>query len=145
MCRMILNAWRSTASPLTRPCRRCGTPLGEIADVSVRKMPEMIRNDNGDLAGYIFVDLQNATASDYVDKARELFSKNLNLPVGYSIEWTGLFQYEAAARARLRFIVPFTLAIIIALLILAFKSVSESFLIMLSVPFAMVGGVFLQR
>ncbi len=120
-------------------------PLGEIADVSVRKMPEMIRNDNGDLAGYIFVDLQNATASDYVDKARELFSKNLNLPVGYSIEWTGLFQYEAAARARLRFIVPFTLAIIIALLILAFKSVSESFLIMLSVPFAMVGGVFLQR
>ena len=120
-------------------------PLGEIADVSVRKMPEMIRNDNGDLAGYIFVDLQNATASDYVDKARELFSKNLNLPVGYSIEWTGLFQYEAAARARLRFIVPFTLAIIVALLILAFKSVSESFLIMLSVPFAMVGGVFLQR
>ena len=120
-------------------------PLGEIADVSVRKMPEMIRNDNGDLAGYIFVDLQNATASDYVDKARELLSKNLNLPVGYSIEWTGLFQYEAAARARLRFIVPFTLAIIIALLILAFKSVSESFLIMLSVPFAMVGGVFLQR
>ena len=120
-------------------------PLGEIADVSVRKMPEMIRNDNGDLAGYIFVDLQNATASDYVDKARELLSKNLNLPVGYSIEWTGLFQYEAAARARLRFIVPFTLAIIVALLILAFKSVSESFLIMLSVPFAMVGGVFLQR
>src|SRR5437667_81165 len=120
-------------------------PLGEIADVSVRKMPEMIRNDNGDLDGYIFVDLQNATASDYVDKARELFSKNLNLPVGYSIEWTGLFQYEAAARARLRFIVPFTLAIIVALLILAFKSVSESFLIMLSVPFAMVGGVFLQR
>ncbi|PYS06044.1 MAG: hypothetical protein DMG12_05365 [Acidobacteria bacterium] len=121
------------------------TPLGEIADVSVRKMPEMIRNDNGDLAGYIFVDLQNATASDYVDKARELLSKNLNLPVGYSIEWTGLFQYEAAARARLRFIVPFTLAIIVALLILAFKSVSESLLIMLSVPFAMVGGVFLQR
>ena len=120
-------------------------PLGEIADVSVRKMPEMIRNDNGDLAGYIFVDLQNATASDYVDKARELLSKNLNLPVGYSIEWTGLFQYEAAARARLRFIVPFTLAIIVALLILAFKSVSESLLIMLSVPFAMVGGVFLQR
>jgi Cu(I)/Ag(I) efflux system membrane protein CusA/SilA len=120
-------------------------PLAEIADVSVRKMPEMIRNDNGDLAGYIYVDLQNVTASDYVDKARELLAKNLILPGGYSIEWTGLYQYEAAARSRLRFIVPLTLVIIVALLMLAFKSVSESFLIMLSVPFAMVGGVFLQR
>jgi copper/silver efflux system protein len=119
-------------------------PLSEIADVAVRKMPEMIRNDNGELAGYIYVDLQNVTAPDYVEKARDVLAKNLMLPQGYSIEWTGLYQYTEAARSRLRFIVPVTLIIIFGLLVIAFRSVGESFLIMLSVPFAMCGGVFLQ-
>jgi Cu(I)/Ag(I) efflux system membrane protein CusA/SilA len=119
-------------------------PLGDIADVSVRKMPEMIRNDNGSLAGYIYVDLQNVTGPDYVDNAQRFLAKNLTLPTGYSVEWTGLYEYAAAARARLRLIVPLTLVIIFGLLVVAFKSVSESVLILLSVPFAMVGGVFLQ-
>jgi copper/silver efflux system protein len=119
-------------------------PLGDIADVAIRKMPEMMRNDNGDLAGYIYVDLQGMTASDYVDQGRQFLAQNVTLPTGYSIEWTGLHQYADAARARLRFIIPLTLIIIVGLLIVAFRSLSESFLIMLSVPFAMVGGVFLQ-
>jgi Cu(I)/Ag(I) efflux system membrane protein CusA/SilA len=119
-------------------------PLGDIADVAVRKMPEMMRNDNGDLAGYIYVDLQGMTASDYVEKARQFLAQNVTLPTGYTIEWTGLHEYADAARARLRFIIPLTLIIIVGLLIVAFRSVSESFLIMLSVPFAMGGGVFLQ-
>ncbi len=119
-------------------------PLGQIADVSVRKMPEMIRNDNGKLAGYIYVDLQNVTGPDYVDNAQRFLAKNLTLPTGYSIEWTGLYQYAAVARARLRVIVPLTLVIIFALLVIAFKSVGETVLILMSVPFAMVGGVFLQ-
>jgi Cu(I)/Ag(I) efflux system membrane protein CusA/SilA len=84
------------------------------------------------------------TASVYVDKARELLNTQLELPAGYSIEWTGLYQYTDAARRRLSFVVPITLVIIFALLVVAFRSVGESFLIMLSVPFAMVGGVFLQ-
>ena len=119
-------------------------PLSQIGDVSVRKMPEMLRNDDGHLSGYVYVDLQNVSAADYVDKAREFLAKNLTLPPGYSIEWTGLQQYTEAARARLRLIVPLTLVIIFGLLVLAFRSVSESILTMMSVPFAMVGGVFLQ-
>ena len=119
-------------------------PLSEIGDVSVRKMPEMLRNDDGNLSGYVYVDLQNVSASDYVDKARGFLASNLTLPTGYSIEWTGLQQYTEAARARLRLIVPLTLVIIFGLLVLAFRSVSESILTMMSVPFAMVGGVFLQ-
>jgi len=119
-------------------------PLGDIADVAIRKMPEMMRNDNGDLAGYIYIDLQGMTASDYVNNARQFLAQNVALPAGYSIEWTGLHEYVDAARARMRFIIPLTLLIIVGLLIVAFRSVSESFLIMLSVPFAMVGGVFLQ-
>jgi len=104
----------------------------------------MIRNDNGVLAGYIYVDLQNVTGPDYVDSAQALLSKSLKLPAGYSIEWTGLYEYATAARARMRLIVPLTLAIIFGLLVIAFRSVGESVLILLSVPFAMVGGVFLQ-
>jgi Cu(I)/Ag(I) efflux system membrane protein CusA/SilA len=90
------------------------------------------------------VDLQGMTASDYVEKARQFLAQNVTLPTGYTIEWTGLHEYADAARARLRFIIPLTLMIIVGLLIVAFRSVSESFLIMLSVPFAMGGGVFLQ-
>jgi Cu(I)/Ag(I) efflux system membrane protein CusA/SilA len=120
-------------------------PLSEIADVSVRKMPEMIRNDNGVLAGYVYIDLmQGVTGPDYVDKARDLLAKNVTVPTGYSMEWTGLYQYTTAARARQRIVVPLTLIIIFGLLVVAFRSVAESFVIMLSVPFAMVGGVFLQ-
>ncbi len=119
-------------------------PLRRVADVSVQKMPEMLRNDDGHLSGYVYVDLQNITASDYVEKAKGYLAQNLNLPAGYSIEWTGLYQYTELARVRLRFIVPITLAIIFGLLVIAFRSVSESILIMMSVPFAMVGGVFLQ-
>jgi copper/silver efflux system protein len=119
-------------------------PLNAIADVSVRKMPEMIRNDNGDLAGFIYVDLQGVTATDYVENAQQFLASNLTLPTGYSLEWTGLYEYAAAARARLRFVVPLTLVIIFGLLMIAFHSTTESCLIMLSVPFAMIGGVFLQ-
>lgn len=119
-------------------------PLNRIADVSVRKMPEMLRNDDGNLSSYVYIDLQDVTASDYVENARTFLAENLTLPTGYSIEWTGLYQYTEDARARMRLIVPVTLLIIFGLLILAFRSVSESLLTMMSVPFAMVGGVFLQ-
>jgi len=107
-------------------------------------MPEMNRDDNGRLSGYIYVDLQNVTGPDYVENARKALAASLTLPAGYTIEWTGLYQYAAAARARLQLVVPVTLLIIFALLVVAFRSVSESILILLSVPFAMVGGVFLQ-
>jgi copper/silver efflux system protein len=120
-------------------------PLSDVADVAIRKMPEMLRNDNGLLSGYIYVDIQNVTATDYVDRAQQYLSSNVELPAGYSLEWTGLYTYTAAASRRLLVIIPLTLAIIFVLLILAFHSVSEAFLVAMSVPFAMAGGVFLQR
>jgi Cu(I)/Ag(I) efflux system membrane protein CusA/SilA len=119
-------------------------PLGDVADVAVRKMPEMLRNDNGKLSGYIYVDVEKVTGPDYVEAARQFLANNVTLPAGYSIEWTGLYQYAAAARARLKIVVPLTLLIIVGLLLVAFRSVAETILILLSVPFAMVGGVFLQ-
>jgi Cu(I)/Ag(I) efflux system membrane protein CusA/SilA len=119
-------------------------PLSEIADVAVREAPEMIRNDNGELAGYIYVYLQDITAPEYVDRARAYLQTNLTIPPGYSLEWTGLYQYAEDARSKLRIVVPITLAIMFVLLLMAFRSVADSSLIMLSAPFALVGGIFLQ-
>jgi copper/silver efflux system protein len=119
-------------------------PLGEVADVEVRKMPEMVRNENGELTGYVFIDLNQVTPSDYVARAKRFLREKLKLPAGYAIEWTGTYEYAASAQARLRYIVPLTLVIIFALLLLTFKSFTDALIIMLSVPFAFVGGVFLQ-
>ena len=118
--------------------------LGDVSDVSVREAPEMIRNDNGDLAGYIYVYLRDITGPEYVEQAREYLQTRLTMPPGYSMEWTGLFQYAEEARSTLGLVVPLTLLIMFGLLMLAFRSVADSSLIMLSAPFALVGGVFLQ-
>ena len=119
-------------------------PLGEIADVSVREAPEMIRNDNGALAGYIYVYLTGITAPEYVDKAKEHLQARLTMPPGYTLEWTGLFRYTEEARSTLAIVVPITLVIMFLLLVMAFRSIADSSLIMLSAPFALVGGVLLQ-
>jgi copper/silver efflux system protein len=119
-------------------------PLNDVADVAVRKLPEMIRSDNGELAGYVYIYLGQVTAPDYVKGAQGYLGKNLLLPTGYSIEWTGVYKYAQEARSRLAIVVPVTLLIIFGLLLLAFRSLADSALIMLSVPFALVGGVFLQ-
>jgi Cu(I)/Ag(I) efflux system membrane protein CusA/SilA len=118
--------------------------LSDVADVAVREAPEMIRNDNGDLAGYIYVYLDNIAAPEYVDGAQEYLRQQITLPAGYSLEWTGLFQYAEEARSTLSVVVPITLVIMFALLVMAFRSVADSALIMLSAPFALVGGVLLQ-
>jgi Cu(I)/Ag(I) efflux system membrane protein CusA/SilA len=118
--------------------------LGDIADVAVRGVPEMIRNDNGALAGYIYVYLRDTTAPEYVDRARDFLAQNLNLPAGYSVEWTGLFEYAEDARSKLQVVVPITLAIMFVLLLMAFRSLADTTLIMLSAPFALVGGILLQ-
>ncbi|HTE41323.1 MAG TPA: efflux RND transporter permease subunit, partial [Steroidobacteraceae bacterium] len=118
--------------------------VGDVADVAVRKLPEMIRNDNGKLAGYVYVYLGGTTAADYVKVADTILADQIAMPSGYEIEWTGLYRYTEQAQARLRYIVPVTLLIIFALLLMAFRSFADSALVMLSVPFALVGGVFLQ-
>jgi Cu(I)/Ag(I) efflux system membrane protein CusA/SilA len=116
-----------------------------VADVAVREAPEMIRNENGELAGYVYVYLENSvTAPEYVDRARAHLEDNLTIPAGYSIEWTGLYEYAEDARSKLQIVVPMTLLIMFALLVMAFRSAADSALIMMSAPFALVGGVFLQ-
>lgn len=118
--------------------------LSEVADVAVRKLPEMIRNDNGELAGYVYIELAGVTGTDYVASAEPFLSEKLQLPAGYSVEWTGTYEYAQSSQAQLRYIAPFTIIIMLVLLWLTFKSLADTLLILLSVPFAFVGGVFLQ-
>jgi len=132
----------SSAAVITADGR--SVPLNDVATVGVRKLPEMLRNENGQLAGYVYVYLADSTAPDYVARARTVLEKQLKLPDGYRVEWTGLYRYAEEARARLVYIVPLTLLIIFGLLWLAFRNLGDTLVIMLSVPFALVGGVFLQ-
>jgi Cu(I)/Ag(I) efflux system membrane protein CusA/SilA len=118
--------------------------LGEVANVQVREAPEMIRNDNGELAGYVYVYLRDIAAPEYVDRARAYLDSSLDVPAGYTVEWTGLYTYAEDARSTLRVVVPITLVIMFVLLMMTFRSLVDSSLIMLSAPFAIVGGVLLQ-
>jgi Cu(I)/Ag(I) efflux system membrane protein CusA/SilA len=118
--------------------------LSQVADVSVREAPEMVRNDGGELAGYVYVYLGDVTGPEYVDRAREHLARLLTLPPGYSIEWTGLYRYAEEARSSLQVVVPITLLIMFGLLLLAFRNLADTWLIMLSAPFALIGGVLLQ-
>jgi Cu(I)/Ag(I) efflux system membrane protein CusA/SilA len=118
--------------------------LSQIADVAVREAPEMVRNDGGELAAYVYVYLRDLTAPEYVERAREHLATTMTMPPGYSVEWTGLFRYAEAARSKLKIVVPMTLLIMFGLLLMAFRNLADTWLIMLSAPFALVGGVFLQ-
>lgn len=118
--------------------------LEAVAQVQVRKQPEMIRNDNGRLSAYVYIYVRDATPADYIAKARPLLASGLQLPVGYELEWTGTGRYAEQARERLSIVVPLTILIIFALLWLAFRSFADTALVMLSIPVALVGGVYLQ-
>ncbi len=119
-------------------------PLKIIANVTVQKMPEMLRNDNGMLAAYIYINPQGMTGTDYVEKAKQYLTENLNLPTGYILEWTGMYQYAEETQARLQWVLPLTVVIMFILLMMVFKTVGLSIVVLLSAPFALVGGVILQ-
>jgi Cu(I)/Ag(I) efflux system membrane protein CusA/SilA len=118
-------------------------PLKQLADIRLSTGPPSIRDENGVLAGFVFVDTVGIDLGTYVENAKQLIAENVKLPPGYYIQWGGQYQYLLKARANLRVAIPITLLIIFLLLYLNFRSVTESLIVMLSVPFALVGGVWL--
>jgi len=120
------------------------TPLSNVADVRVKRLPEMIRDEDGLLTGYIYIDIAGIEAGTYVERAKDFLSEKLKLPDGYLLEWSGQFQYEIEARKKLLIIAPVTLLIIFALLMYTFRSIVDAILIMLSIPYAFVGGIWMQ-
>jgi len=117
-------------------------PLGELANIQVVTGPAMIRNENGLLTGYVYVDISGRDPNGYVEEARALLRRKIPLPAGYAILWSG--QYEATQRVhqRLLVVVPLTLLLIFLLLYLNTRSLTKTMIIVCSVPFAAVGAVW---
>jgi copper/silver efflux system protein len=143
------RAFRSDPQSIARevqvPLPNGGTvPLGEVAKVQLTRGPTSIRTENGQLAVYIFVDLTGRDLGGYVADARAAVDKEVQLPQGMSIQWSGQFEYLERAEARLKIVVPVTLLIIFLLLYLNFRRLTETFIVMLSLPFSLVGGVWLM-
>ncbi len=119
-------------------------PLSQLAAVSLSPGPSMIRDENGQLAGYVYVDTATSDIGGYVDQAKRAIAGRVQLPAGYTLLWTGQYEFQVRARERFKVLIPLVFFIIFMLLYLTFHSVSEATIVMLSVVYAMTGGVILQ-
>jgi copper/silver efflux system protein len=119
-------------------------PLGEVADVAPARGPTSIRTENGQLATYIYVDIRDRDLGGYVADAQQAVQASIQFPPGYYVVWSGQYEYLQRATARLKVVVPVTLTIIFLLLYLNFRSIAETAIVMLSLPFALVGGLWMM-
>jgi Cu(I)/Ag(I) efflux system membrane protein CusA/SilA len=117
-------------------------PLGQIASISIAQGAPSIRTENAQLVDYIYVDLQGRDLGGYVADAQRAVRDQVKLPAGYHVEWSGQFEYLQRAKARLQTVVPLTLFLIFILLYLNFQRLTETLIVMLSVPFALTGGLW---
>ena len=140
--------FRDTLPALERVLVRTPTganvPLGQLAEVSLTTGPAMIRDEDAQLAGYVYVDTATQDIGGYVDTAKAAIARTVQLPAGYTLQWTGQYEFQLRARERLKILVPIVFFVIFMLLYMTFHSVSEATIVMLSVVYAMTGGVILQ-
>jgi Cu(I)/Ag(I) efflux system membrane protein CusA/SilA len=118
--------------------------LGELASIQVVQGPPLIKSEDAYLNNIVYVDVRGRDIGSYVGDAKQLLEQKLDLPPGYRLEWSGQFESMERANRKLKFVVPITLAIIFLLLFFEFGSVAEASIVMLSLPFALVGGVWLM-
>ena len=118
--------------------------LADVADVFISDGPPGIKSENARLNGWSFIDIKDTDIGSYVANAQQLLNEQLILPAGYSITWAGQYEYMERAKAKLSYVLPLTLAIIVVLLYLNFRSFTEVFIIMATLPLAMIGGIWLM-
>jgi Cu(I)/Ag(I) efflux system membrane protein CusA/SilA len=136
---------QAIANEVLIPTPSGGTvPLSEVAKVSLAQGPSMVRTENAQLALYIFVDFRDRDIGHYVADAQKAVAEQVDFPPGYYVTWSGQFEYLERAKARLQIVVPLTMLIIFVLLYLNFRRLTETLIVMLSVPFAAVGGLWLM-
>ena len=119
-------------------------PISQVAEIRIRKGPSGIKSENARPTAWVYVDLRDTDIGAYVESARRLIAERVSLPVGYSMVWSGQYEYLERAQRRLQIVVPVTLAIILLLLYMNFRNVVDSLIVMLSLPFALIGGVWLM-
>ena len=118
-------------------------PLGQLADLRLSSGPAMIRDEDAQLAGYVYVDMTGRDIGSYVEEAKKKVLEQVQLPTGYTLLWSGQYEYMQRAKERLIYVVPLTLLIIFLLLYINFKSVAQCAIVLLAVPFSMIGAVWL--
>ncbi len=134
------------ASGTARPASQVQVPLGQLADIRISTGPPLIKNEDGALTGWVYVDVAGRDIGHYVADAKRVVSEQIEqaglLPPGYGLVWTGQYEHMLRVKERLKVVVPITLVLIFVLLYLNFKSVGETLIILLSIPFAMTGSIW---
>jgi Cu(I)/Ag(I) efflux system membrane protein CusA/SilA len=132
----VMEQWRQPGAAV---------PLGELADVRVTTGPPMIKDENGVLVGYVFADIDQTQRDlgGWVDDAKAVVASQLALPAGYRLQWTGQYEFLAEMEARLRYVIPLTLVLVVVLLYLSMRGWPQTFLVLSSLPFAVAGSVWL--
>ncbi len=119
-------------------------PLGEVAGITLGPGPSMIRDEDGLLTGYVYIDLATSDYGSYVDNAQRVLDRQLHLPAGYTLKWSGEYEFQLRARKRLTVILPIVFGLIFVLLYMLFQSVTEAIVLILPTVYAMTGGLLLQ-
>jgi Cu(I)/Ag(I) efflux system membrane protein CusA/SilA len=117
-------------------------PLAQLADLRLVSGPAMIRDEDGMLSGYVYVDMGGRDVGRYVEDLKRAVSEQVQLPAGYTLAWSGQYEFMQRVQERLKLFVPLTLGIIFVLFYFTFQSVGETLLVMLGVPFALIGGIW---
>jgi Cu(I)/Ag(I) efflux system membrane protein CusA/SilA len=116
--------------------------LGDLARIEIEDGPPMIKSENARPAGWVYIDIQDIDVGTYVGSAREYLNQNLDIPAGYSLEWSGQYEYMERALERLQLVVPFTVIIIALLLYFAFRRVSDVLIVLVSLPVSVAGSLW---
>ena len=132
----LMEQWRQPGAAV---------PLGQLADVRVTTGPPMIKDENGVLVGYVFADIDQTQRDlgGWVADAKRVVAARLTLPAGYRLQWTGQYEFLAAMEARLRYVIPLTLSLVVVLLYLSMRGWPQTLLVLSSLPFAVAGSVWL--
>lgn len=119
-------------------------PVEQVATISFSRGPAMIRDEDGQLTGYVYIDLNTKDYGGFVQQASQMLSQKLKLPVGYTYQWSGEYEFELRAEERLKLIMPVVFFIIFLLLYMVFRSVMEAFILIVPTVYALTGGLILQ-
>jgi Cu(I)/Ag(I) efflux system membrane protein CusA/SilA len=117
-------------------------PIAQLAELRMVSGPSMIRDEDGMLSGYVYVDMAGRDVGSYVEDLKQAMKDKIELPAGYTIAWSGQYEFMERVKARLKIFVPLTLVIIFVLFYLTFRSVAETLMVMLGVPLSLVGGLW---
>ena len=141
-----MRDFRSSVDALGRVLVSAGgahqAPLSELATIQVRNGPAMIRDENGFLTGYVYVDLANRDPGSYIAEANAVLQKQVKLPVGYAMNWGGQYEASTRANARLRTIIPATVGLVMLLIYLSTRSFIKTMIVMLAIPFSAIGAIW---